>query len=136
MVELIVGTIPEKPPIRLLAMLVSSLVFAFGVELLVVDACQLVGVREPVRISSLTHGEPLRPSIYSIIEDVAAVDGSGGTAFREHAAPADAVWAIVALVVAAATTAIVFTVQKDVAYVLGWVIPFAWAGVWAATTAK
>ncbi|KAK5160298.1 hypothetical protein LTR16_012345, partial [Cryomyces antarcticus] len=45
-------------------------------------------------------------------------------------------WAIAALVVAAATTAIVFTVQKDVAYVLGWVIPFAWAGVWATITVK
>ncbi|KAK5279673.1 hypothetical protein LTR16_007482, partial [Cryomyces antarcticus] len=78
------GTIPEEPPIRLLAMPVSSLVFAFGVELLVVDVCRLLGVRAPVRVSSLKRGEPLRPGIYSIIEDVVAVDGSGGTAFRER----------------------------------------------------
>ncbi|KAK5017210.1 hypothetical protein LTR60_001839, partial [Cryomyces antarcticus] len=74
----------KEPPIRLLAMPVSSLVFAFGVELLVVDVCRLLGVRAPVRVSSLKRGEPLRPGIYSIIEDVVAVDGSGGTAFRER----------------------------------------------------
>ena len=132
MIELIVGTIPTEPPIRLLSMPVPTLTFAFGVELLIVDVARLFGLRAPFRISSLPKGAPLRPGIYSIIEDVVAVDGSGGTEFRERLnARYNAshyfrqmlhritlFWALPACLVAAATTAIIFTVSKDVAYVV------------------
>jgi len=83
-VELIIGTIPTNPPIRLLAMPVTSMMFAFGTELLVVDICRYFQVPAPLRISSVPKGSQLRPGIYSIIEDVCAVDGSGGTTFREN----------------------------------------------------
>ncbi|KAG9571822.1 hypothetical protein KCV01_g19350, partial [Aureobasidium melanogenum] len=43
-VELIVGTIPANPPIRLLAMPVSSLMFAFGSELIIQDGMRLLGI--------------------------------------------------------------------------------------------
>ena len=60
-------------------------------------------------------------------------------------------WAIGAIVCSAACTAIIFTIQRDAAYVvrlppalslikiliiyqLGWVLPFLWAGIWAAIT--
>ncbi|KAI9668247.1 MAG: hypothetical protein M1821_001067 [Bathelium mastoideum] len=139
MIELIVGTVPTEPPIRLLSMPVPTLTFAFGVELLIVDVARLLGMRAPFRISSLPQGAPLRPGIYSIIEDIVAVDGSGGTEFRERFnARYNAshyfrqmlhrltlFWAIPACLVAGATTAIIFTVSKDVAYVLGWTLPFA-----------
>lgn len=132
MIELIVGTIPKEPPIRLLSMPVPTLTFAFGVELLIVDAARLMGMRAPFRISSLPQGAPLRPGIYSIIEDVIAVDGSGGTEFRERFnARYNAshyfrqmlhrltlFWAVPACLVAGATTAIIFTVSRDVAYVV------------------
>ncbi|KFZ10684.1 hypothetical protein V501_05079, partial [Pseudogymnoascus sp. VKM F-4519 (FW-2642)] len=77
MIELIIGTIPREPPIRLLAMPVPSMVFAFGLELVLVDALRLLGIPSPVRISSVPAGVPLRPGVYSFIEDVCAVDGSG-----------------------------------------------------------
>ncbi|KAF1987651.1 hypothetical protein K402DRAFT_462537 [Aulographum hederae CBS 113979] len=148
MIELIVGTVPEEPPIRLLAMPVPSMVAAIGLELLVVDILRLWGVPAPVRVSSLPRGSPLRPGIYSIIEDVCAVDGSGGTEFRqrlnlryqaskmfrEMLHRLTLFWAFGALAVSASTTAIIFTVNKDVAYVLGWTIPFVWAGLWTVIT--
>jgi hypothetical protein len=148
MIELIVGTIPREPPIRLLAMPVPSMVFAFGVELLIIDVLRLAGVKSFVRISSLPRGVPLRPGIYSIIEDVVAVDGSGGTEFRQrlnlrYQASHDfrqmlhrltIFWATGACLIAAATTAVIFTVPRDVAYVIGWTVPFLWAGIWAAIT--
>jgi hypothetical protein len=83
MIELIVGTVQKNPPIRLLAMPVPTMAFAFGIELLIMDIARLAGMRAPVRISSLPVGAPLRPGIYAIIEDVVSVDGSGGTEFRQ-----------------------------------------------------
>ncbi|KAJ9656856.1 hypothetical protein H2201_008418 [Coniosporium apollinis] len=150
MIELIVGTVPHEPPIRLLAMPVSSMVFAFGVEMLVMDVLRIAGYRSPVRISSLPRGSPLRPGIYSIIEDIVAVDGSGGTEFRQRLNlryqaskmfrqmlhRLTLFWGFGACIIAAITTTLIFTIQKDAAYVVGWVIPFLWAGIWAIITTK
>jgi len=150
MVELIVGTVPREPPIRLLAMPAPSMLFAFGLQMLVIDILRLCGYRAPIRISSLPRGTPLRPGIYSIIEDVCAVDGSGGTEFRQRLNlrymashyfrqmlhRLTLFWAIGALAAAIASTVIIFTCSKNVAYVIGWTLPFAWAAVWAIITTK
>ncbi|KAF2090481.1 hypothetical protein K490DRAFT_34887 [Saccharata proteae CBS 121410] len=148
MVELIVGTVPAEPPIRLLAMPVPSMVFAFGVELLAMDMFRIAGFKAPIRISSLPAGSPLRPGIYSIIEDIVAVDGGGGTEFRQRLNlrymashlfrqmlhRITLFWAFGACIIAAVTTALVFTIQRDAAYVVGWVVPFIWAGISAVIT--
>lgn len=150
MIELIVGTIPHEPPIRLLAMPAPSMLFAFGIQMLIIDILRLAGFRAPMRISSLPRGTPLRPGIYSIIEDVCAVDGSGGTEFRQRLNlrymashyfrqmlhRLTLFWAIGALLAASASTAIIFTCSRNVAYVIGWTLPFAWAAVWALVTIK
>jgi len=108
------------------------MVFAFGVELLIIDGLRLAGYRAPVRISSLPRGSPLRPGIYSIIEDVVAADGSGGTEFRQRLNlryqashyfrqmlhRLTIFWALGACTVASATTALIFTIQRDAAYVV------------------
>ena len=163
MVELIVGTIPENPPIRLLAMPLTSMLFAFGTQLMVMDIARYFQVRAPVRISSIPKGAQLRPGIYSIIEDVCAVDGSGGTAFREalnkryeasHVFRSmlrrlGIFWAVGAQSAATLTTILVFTVHSTItttpgghtvagtgaaAYVIGWTVPFIWAGIWTGAT--
>ncbi|KAF2405399.1 hypothetical protein EJ06DRAFT_453280, partial [Trichodelitschia bisporula] len=148
MVELIVGTVPHEPPIRLLAMPAPSMLFAFGVQMLIIDILRFAGVRAPVRISSLPRGSPLRPGIYSIIEDVVAVDGSGGTEFRQRLNlryqashyfrqmlhRLTLFWAFGALAAASATTAIIFTTERNTAYVIGWTLPFAWGAVWTLIT--
>ncbi|QDS72876.1 hypothetical protein FKW77_007508 [Venturia effusa] len=145
MVELIVGTIPEEPPIRLLAMPPASMLFAVGIQMLLIDVLRYMKVPAPIRISSLPRGTPLRPGIYSIIEDVIAVDGSGGTEFRQRMNlrymashvfrqmlhRLTLFWAVGALLAASATTAIIFTCSRNVAYVIGWTLPFVWGAVWA-----
>jgi len=148
MIELIAGTCPRNPPIRVLAIPASTMLFAIGVELLVVDVLRIAGVPAPCRISSLPVGAPLRPGIYAYIEDICAVDGSGGTefrqrlnlryqaskAFREMLHRLTLFWAIGAIVCSAVTVAIVFTIQRDAAYIVGWTLPFLWAGLWTAIT--
>jgi hypothetical protein len=148
MIELIVGTVPEEPPIRLLAMPAASLLWWFGCELLFEDMLRFAGLRSPIRISSVPAGEPFRPGIYSIIEDVVAVDGSGGQEFRTRLnARYEAshyfrlmlhrltlFWAFGAVGAALITTALVFTLERDAAYVVGWVLPCIWAAIWTFLT--
>lgn len=143
MVELIVGTAFEHPPIRLLAMPLSSLLFWFTLEIITEDVLRYFNKPAPMRISSIQKGEPIRPGIYSIIEDICAVDGSGGTTFRtalderykashyfrQMLHRLSEVWAITMLICAVVTTILVFTLEPEVAYVVGWTLPFIWAGI-------
>lgn len=106
--------------------------FAIGCELLLIDILRIAGIPAPCRISSLPQGAPLRPGIYAYIEDICAVDGSGGTefrqrlnlryqaskAFREMLHRLTLFWAIGAIGIAGVTVAIVFTIQRDAAYVV------------------
>jgi hypothetical protein len=111
---------------------VSSMFFAFGVQMLLIDMLRYLGVPAPMRISSLPRGSHLRPGIYSIIEDVCAVDGSGGTEFRQRLNlrfvashyfrrmlhRLTIFWALGALAIASGTTVVIFTTEKNVAYVV------------------
>jgi hypothetical protein len=108
------------------------MLFAIGVELIIVDILRIMKVPAPCRISSLPQGAPLRPGIYAYIEDICAVDGSGGTqfrqrlnlryqaskAFREMLHRMTLFWAIGAITCSIVTTIIVFTIQRDAAYVV------------------
>lgn len=150
MLELIVGTIPTNPPIRLLSMPVTSLLYVFGTEMLIQDCMRLLGIPSPFRISSMPAGSQLRPGIYWVIEDVIAVDGCGGVEFREklnarYEASHDfrqmlhrltLFWGIGAETAAVVITILVFTLPGDAAYCIGWAAPFAWAGVWTLITFK
>lgn len=143
MAELIIGTAFKQPPIRLLAMPLSSLIYWFSLEIITEDILRYFGKPAPLRISSIQKGEPIRPGIYSIIEDICAVDGSGGTAFRKALDERfkashyfrqmlhrlSEVWAISMLICAVVTTILVFTIQPEAAYVVGWTVPFIWAGI-------
>ena len=115
-----------------------------GLELLAIDVLRSFQVPAPVRISSIPKGSQLRPGIYSVIEDVVAVDGSGGTEYREalnrryeasHIFRAmlrrlGAYWTFGFLGAGVLTTALVFTLEDDAAYIVGWSLPFVWAGFW------
>lgn len=126
----------------------ASMLYAFGVELMVVDIMRYFHYPAPVRLSSVPKGAQLRPCVYSFVEDVCAVDGGGGTEFREalnrryeasHIFRAmlrrlGVFWAIGANTTAVVCTILIFTINKEAAYVIGWSVPFIWAGVWVLIT--
>lgn len=126
----------------------TTMLFVFGTELLIVDTMRFFHLPAPVRISSIPRGAQLRPGIYSLVEDICAVDGGGGTAFREaldRRYEASHVfrtmlrrlgifWAVGAEGMAVLCTILIFTVQVDYAYAIGWSAPFVWAGVWTLIT--
>ncbi|ORY30780.1 hypothetical protein BCR39DRAFT_528281 [Naematelia encephala] len=147
-IELVVGSIPTLPPIRVLALPGPTALFVWGTLILLMEVLRLANVRAPIRISSQPRGSIILPAIYPIIEDIVAVDGGGGTAYRDRLGKryeASSVfrqmlgrlslaWGIGAELAGAVTIALVFTIEKDAAYVVGWALPVIWAGVWAVLT--
>ncbi|KAI5292842.1 hypothetical protein KEM52_006030 [Ascosphaera acerosa] len=147
-VELIVGTVREHPPIRLLAMPLPTVLFYFGFVFLSLDVLRAYGFRAPFRISSTPKGAVMPTALYPLIEDIVAVDGGGGQRYRHAlrsrylASPPfrqmlfemNCFWAGGAVAAATLTTALVFTLPRDAAYACGWSVPFVWAAIWTAAT--
>ena len=140
--------VPDK---RLLATPLSTVLFVFGTVSLLIDILCYFSIPSPVRISSIPRGMRLRPGIYPLIEDICAVDGSGGTEFRRNLDNRYAAsqvfrtmlkrlglfWAIGADCCAMLTVALVFGLDDDLvdyAFTIGWGLPFVWAAPWAAAT--
>lgn len=142
------GPSRNTPLIRPLSMPLTTMLYVFGTELLLVDTLRCFRVPAPCRVSSTPKGTQLRPGIYSLIEDVCAVDGSGGTGFRaalERRYEASHVframlrqlsvfWAVGALACPVLCTVLIFTLSGDVAYTIGWSLPFVWTGIWTEAT--
>jgi hypothetical protein len=124
------------------------MLYVLATEMLVVDILRVFHVPAPVRISSVPKGAQLRPGIYSLIEDICAVDGSGGTEFRtaldrRYAAShifrtmlrrLGMFWAVGGETCAIVCTILIFTINAEAGYVIGWSVPFIWGGVWTLCT--
>lgn len=127
----------------------SVLLLYVCIELLLGAAAMAVGMRAPFRFSSLAKGEPQRPGTFIIVEDVVAVDGKQGRAWREawikryEASPAlqshlrrmDLLWGVSGLAVVAVVWGCVFGIENhDVGYAIGWALPWSWAGLMTVLT--
>ncbi|KAJ5038838.1 uncharacterized protein L3040_006517 [Drepanopeziza brunnea f. sp. 'multigermtubi'] len=148
--EVAVATSLDEPLVRLLAMPLPSVFFTFGIEMLMVELMRSFDIRAPFRVSSVPKGGTLRPALYTLIEDVVAVDGNGGTGYRDrlnarYECSADFrrlmnkltyFWMVPALLLNVAISHLIFWrgINEDTAYVVGWSLPFAWASVWTITT--
>ncbi|KAE8394954.1 hypothetical protein BDV23DRAFT_195254 [Aspergillus alliaceus] len=143
--ELVIGTIPDPPWMRMLAMPVPSLFFVFAIEMLIFEALYIFKRPTLFRISSVPKGDLTRPALYPFLEDIVAVDGKGGTGFRARldqrykASPPfrgmlhrlTMLWVIPQMLVAGGTLAGIVITDHELAYTLGWTVPAIWAGIWA-----
>lgn len=115
-------------------------------QILIAWVMGLAGLRYPFRFSSLLKGDTVRPATYTIVEDVVAVDGKQGTAYRaslnqayEFRQPVrsifhrlDLLWGISGICVGGMNVGLILGLKNvDVAWVLGWSVPWAWAVVCA-----
>ncbi|KGO48409.1 hypothetical protein PEX1_049910 [Penicillium expansum] len=133
---------------RILAMPVPSIFLVFALEMLFFEAMYVLEQPAPFRISSIPKGNLMRPALYPLLEDIIAVDGQGGTRFRERldqrykASPpfrsmlhrVTMLWAVPQVVVAGGTLAGIFIADRELAYTLGWSVPAIWAGLWVVLT--
>ena len=111
-------------------MILPTVMFYFGGVHLTLDILRMLGFKAPVRISSTPRGSTMPTALYALIEDVIAVDGGGGQKYRYAlrtrylASPyfrrmlfeMNCFWAGGSIIIAAAITAIVFTVSEPVAF--------------------
>ncbi|OXV11817.1 hypothetical protein Egran_00422 [Elaphomyces granulatus] len=147
-IELIVGTVHPIPYVRLLAMPLPTVMFYFGGVHLSLDILRMFRFKAPFRISSTPKGSLMPTALYVLVEDIVAVDGGGGQKyryalrirylsspyFRRMLFEMNCFWAGGSLMSAAVITVLIFTTPEDVAYTLGWSLPFAWAAIWTLIT--
>ncbi|MCJ1350763.1 MAG: hypothetical protein MMC33_000744 [Icmadophila ericetorum] len=79
----VIGLTLNPVSVRLLATPPSIVILISSASLLLTSGLTLIGARTPFRISSMPAGSICRPGIYSIIEDVIAVDTGTGRKYRE-----------------------------------------------------
>ncbi len=98
----------------------------------------------------MTKGDgPVRPAVYTIGEDIVAVEGGGGTKFREQfnerylasatvrtlMARLELLWGVSGVAVAIVLIVLIFKLKnEDVSWTIGWTVPWAWAAICAMTT--
>lgn len=135
--------------LRLIALAPTILPAMCGPQFLFSCICHKRRWRIPVNFSSTPRGSIAPPAVFTVVEDVIAVDAARGREFRAawgrryEASPGFRRmmyrltvfwgWGCVGCVVV--TVGVVWGVgDRYVAFAVGWVAPFVWAGVWAGAT--
>ncbi|KAK0710180.1 hypothetical protein B0T26DRAFT_724282 [Lasiosphaeria miniovina] len=130
---LIGASIPHEPLVRPLAMPVPLFFIQLGLQLIATGVMSARAVPAPCRISSVPKGARTPPLVYTLVEDIVAVDGAAGlsyrkalsaryeasSAFRKMIAQQNWFWGVGALVDGVGTLAVVWTVPQEVAYGVG-----------------
>lgn len=134
--------------IRLLSLPASVLMYFLATLTLLSLILNRLAVKLPFRFGSVDAGNLVRPAIYYIVEDVVAVDGNGGTEYREaftgryESSPIfqrmiwtlSMLWCLAFFALAAWFTFLVFTLPVVAVYAVGWAGPFPLTGLLAVWT--
>ncbi|KAH8591356.1 hypothetical protein B0O99DRAFT_675312 [Bisporella sp. PMI_857] len=129
--------------VRLISLPTSLLMFFLATLTLISLVLNALNFKLPFRFGSLDAGNVVRPAVYYIVEDVVAVDGNGGSGFREAwTARYDGskvfremiwtlsvAWMLAFYVFAGLFTVLVIILPKEVIYAVGWAGPFPVAGL-------
>ena len=98
-------------------------------------------LKMPFRVSSMPPWTPLPPAVYTLVEDIVAVDGGGCVEFRqawriryEHSAIMRRIvrltslwWGSSGMFFAGVFIAVAWTTADDIGYGVGWGLPWLWA---------
>ncbi|EHA22494.1 hypothetical protein ASPNIDRAFT_195249, partial [Aspergillus niger ATCC 1015] len=146
---IVVGLTEDPPSVRMTSLPPSILLVQVGLTLVIVGVLAKLRVRQPFPVSSMPAGTAFRPGILVIIEDVVAVDGGRGRAYRSALMERYAAslrfrrlienlnwfWGFGGLLMGIVLICILASVgSQTFAFGLGWIVPWIWAGVWAVIT--
>ncbi|KAK1774249.1 hypothetical protein QBC45DRAFT_46053 [Copromyces sp. CBS 386.78] len=145
---LIGASIPHEPIVKPLAMPVPLFFIQMGLQLLWAGWANKKHKKAPCRISSVPKGGRVPPLVFTIVEDIVAVDGAGGKEyrrainaryevskrFREMIARQNWFWGVGALVDGVATMIIIWTVPQEIAYGVAWASPLIFSAIWTVIT--
>lgn len=146
--ELIIATAPATPILRLCAMPSPTICFYYGIVLTSTAIFTKLKWKLPFHMSSTPKGHVWRPAMYAFIEDCGAIEARGEMEYREklnaryEASPLfrkmimqlSWFWGIGLICIATVSTILVFTITRDVAFGLGWGLPYVFMIVWALLT--
>lgn len=121
------------------------------IELILVEIGISLNISAPFRFSSVPKGARLRPGVFIVTEDVVAVDGKQGEAWRQAwndryeadvelrwlCRTLDWAWGVSGLCIVAVIWGLAFatdSVDEEVAYAIGWGMPWIWGGIMAVLT--
>ncbi|KAK3315911.1 hypothetical protein B0H66DRAFT_273493 [Apodospora peruviana] len=145
---LIGASIPHEPLVRPLAIPVPLFLIQIGLQLLVTGWQSARNHPAPYRISSIPKGSRVVPLVYTLVEDIVAVDGAAGleyrqallaryetsSRFRRMIAEQNWFWGIGSLIDGIGTMVVIWTVPQEVAYGVGWGSPLVFATLWTIIT--
>lgn len=145
---LIGASIPHEPLVRPLAIPVPLFMIQMGIMLLVSGWMNVKHKPTPCRVSSIPKGQRTRPLVYTIVEDIIAVDGAAGITyrralmaryevsprFRKLIAQMNWFWGFASLLIGIGTMVVIWTVDQEIAYGIGWGVPLVWVVIWIITT--
>ncbi|EIW51560.1 uncharacterized protein TRAVEDRAFT_41074 [Trametes versicolor FP-101664 SS1] len=146
-VPLIIGSSLNPGSVQTVAMSLPCFMICFCVPLLLTGLWPHK-LKMPFRVSSMPPYTGLPPAVYTMVEDVVAVDGGGCVEFRqawriryEHSAIMRRIvrvtslwWGASGCLFAGAFIAIAWTTADDIGYGIGWGLPWLWAMVSGALT--
>ncbi|KAL7280244.1 hypothetical protein ACG7TL_006664 [Trametes sanguinea] len=144
---LIVGSSLNPGSVHTVAMSLSCFMITFCFPLLI-TAIWPHKLKMPFRVSSMPPYTGLPPAVYTLVEDIIAVDGGGCVEFRqawriryEHSAIMRRIvrvtslwWGASGMIFAGAFIAVAWTTPDDIGYGIGWGLPWLWAMVSATIT--
>ncbi|RAL06963.1 uncharacterized protein BO97DRAFT_357601 [Aspergillus homomorphus CBS 101889] len=134
---------------RLISLALPVLILQVSGQLLCACVMNRMHARYPFRVSSMDRTALVRPGVYTIVEDVLAVDGGQGEEYRRLLdarycsskairvllARLDLAWGLSGAIVATGLITLIATLSsRDTVFLIGWLVPWGWAGLLAVAT--
>jgi hypothetical protein len=133
-IELVAATATKDVKVRVIAMAPPSVLYTIGVYMLVQNGAHCLRIRTPVTLSSVKRGSLTPPPLFTVMEDVFAVDGChlglparqamldmyrGSERFRRTLMWWSWIWCVASLAVAVGLSIVVGQVKSTTAFGIG-----------------
>jgi len=142
-IELVAGTAPNSPIVRLCAMPSPTICFYMGLLFITSSILTQLRWKLPFNMSSTPKGTTWRPALLAFIEDAGSIEGRGGLVYRENVMKRyegsprfrrmilmlSWFWGLELLTVAAVSTVLIMVLDVDIGFGVGWGLPWICAAI-------
>lgn len=147
---LVIGTWPKNPTIRLCAMVSATICYYTGTLFLLTAFLTQRHYRLPFSMSSTPQGMLWRPALLAVLEDTGAIEARGEVAHREtvmkryESSPLFRslllrltwLWGFGLIIIAIVTTILIAVLEENVAFGVGWGLPYIWVAIFGLWTVR
>jgi len=147
-IELVAGTAPNNPIVRLCAMPSPTICYWLGSLFCFSTMATHLRWKLPFNMSSTPKGTSWKPALLAFIEDAGAIEGQGGVGFRVQVMKRyDASprfrrmvmclswgWGLSLIGIAIVSTVLIMVLNENIGFGVGWGLPWAFAAVCTVVT--